>query len=705
MNLENLTSKGFHVFPLVPNTKSPAIKKFNDIDILQTVKIWPNNNIGIATDFYAEDKALVVVDIDTKDGAKGYDTLLELELSGKDFPPTYTQETPTGGLHYFYWHNRSLKQGAGVLGKGIDIRSRGGYVVAAGSQIDGKYYTSNDLPVAPCPLWLVDTLTQREHEQREVNFSADINEDLAAQRAIEYLTKHAPKGEQGSRNDTAYKVACALKDFGVPSILAEQLISEHWDCVPMIDGKEIAHCVNSAYSYGQSTVGNKAPEADFEKVEPSKQLNPFEKINQDYAFVISGGSHHILWETKDYNGNQSLIHLSETSFHKQLASQVIIVENKFKQVTQEWIKHPLRRSYKGLCFKPGLETPEGFYNLWKGFSVKPSSNGSAFAKKSLEMFLDHSLKNVCGGNLALHNWLIGYFAHLIQKPYEKPLVALVFRGQKGVGKNALIERVGHLLGNHFLLTSKKRYLTSNFNGHLENNLMFVLDEAFWSGDKEAEGTLKDLITGTYHVIEHKGHEPYKVDNCTRICIIGNEDWLVPASHDERRFAVFQVGNGRRLDRNFFKSMREGMEQGGYELLLDYLMNFDISKLDVNQAPDTEALIDQKISSLGLVQEWWSNCLDREEILHAPFTEGWPEEISYDGLRNAIYEFAKRKNIRARLPDQRQINKDMRTCFPSIETITKREGNRTAKFFKLPGHKIAHRDWENFLGIAKGGESC
>jgi hypothetical protein len=93
--------------------------------------------------------------------------------------------------------------------------------------------------------------------------------------------------------------------------------------------------------------------------------------------------------------------------------------------------------------------------------------------------------------------------------------------------------------------------------------MFALDEAFWSGDKQAEGVLKDLITGRDHVIEHKGKEPYSVANKTRVVIIGNEDWLIPASHDERRFAFFDVGDGRKQDRAFFQSMREGMEAGGY----------------------------------------------------------------------------------------------------------------------------------------------
>ena len=36
-----------------------------------------------------------------------------------------------------------------------------------------------------------------------------------------------------------------------------------------------------------------------------------------------------------------------------------------------------------------------------------------------------------------------------------------------------------------------------------------------------------------------------------------------ATDDERRYAVFHLGEGRMQDRKFFHDMRVGMEQGGY----------------------------------------------------------------------------------------------------------------------------------------------
>ena len=75
-------------------------------------------------------------------------------------------------------------------------------------------------------------------------------------------------------------------------------------------------------------------------------------------------------------------------------------------------------------------------------------------------------------------------------------------------------------------------------------MLFQFEEAFWAGDKQAEGKLKLLITSKLHMIERKGYEPYMVGNYARIYITSNNDWVVPATVDERRFAIFECLNTR-----------------------------------------------------------------------------------------------------------------------------------------------------------------
>ncbi|HSH42636.1 MAG TPA: bifunctional DNA primase/polymerase [Arenicellales bacterium] len=141
----DLAGVGFHVFPLRSGGKKPAITgwpKRATTDPAQIEQWWSGRslNIGIATERFGDGQALVVVDIDNKNGKCGDETVLALELEGLDLPPTWQVLTPTGGRHLYYVVDEPVKQGAEVLGPGVDIRSRGGYVVAPGSVVEqGEY--------------------------------------------------------------------------------------------------------------------------------------------------------------------------------------------------------------------------------------------------------------------------------------------------------------------------------------------------------------------------------------------------------------------------------------------------------------------------------------------------------------------------------------------------------------------------------------
>lgn len=711
-----LAEMGFHVFPLVPNSKLPLIEDYprlatRDVEVIKKWWVEPvmgfeqPYNIGISTTAFGDGEALVVIDVDNKNGKSGDAEILKLELTGLELPKTVEQRTATGGRHLFFRTPLPLKQGTNVLGPGLDIRSRGGYVVGIGSFIDGKPYSMTVTQMAEAPQWLVEKcgVADRSEALRPAPLPIEgVDPELAEKRALEYL-KTAPKAEAGGRNHAGFLAACVLKDLGVDKDTCLDLMLAHWPCEPMLEKDEVAHVVKSAYRYGQDSVGSAAPEVLFTEATPdlvTSEIHPFDKINKEFAFITAGGGHHILWETTDVEGKFMLEHLNEASFHKKFGHWTMQLGDKSYPTTGLWMKSPKRREYKGLCFKPELPTPKGWYNLWRGFSFDPlkkNEKPTPLMREAVQSFLDHAKTNVCDNNEFLFNWLMGYFAHIIQRPWEKPLVALVFKGSKGVGKNALIERVGSLLGNHFLLTSNRRYLVGNFNGHLENLLLFALDEAFWSGDKQAEGTLKDLITGTNHVIEHKGKETYSVDNCTRVCIIGNEDWLVPASQDERRFAVFDVGEGRKQDRSFFKTMREGMEQGGYRYLLRYFLDFDLNTMDVNHAPATHALMEQKVSSLDSIHQWWHDCIIEGRIIGSDLNGTWPLEIEKEKLRSAYRRYLRDRNIKGRISEDHIIGKHLKRCAPGIRSAKKRDLNDVISLYQIPDLPQARLEWAKFIG--------
>lgn len=90
---------------------------------------WPEALIGLPTGR----ATAIVVDVDRENGIDGLDTLDE--LGAAILPETPLVHTPSGGLHmYFQAPGYAIRNTAGArgcgLGRGLDLRGDGGYVIA-----------------------------------------------------------------------------------------------------------------------------------------------------------------------------------------------------------------------------------------------------------------------------------------------------------------------------------------------------------------------------------------------------------------------------------------------------------------------------------------------------------------------------------------------------------------------------------------------
>jgi hypothetical protein len=83
----------------------------------------------------------------------------------------------------------------------------------------------------------------------------------------------------------------------------------------------------------------------------------------------------------------------------------------------------------------------------------------------------------------------------------------------------------------------------------------------------------------------------------------NNEWVVPASWDERRFAVFDVSPIHAQDESYFAEINAELASGGVEALLFDMLAMDLGDWHPRRLPQTHALLDQKLSSLTPTQEW------------------------------------------------------------------------------------------------------
>ena len=331
------------------------------------------------------------------------------------------------------------------------------------------------------------------------------------------------------------------------------------------------------------------------------------KMLREWAFVHVEGSARVIREDINKHNNIVLYKLEDLK-KEHMNCRVLSGDEKPKLVNlvDMWLESPDRRTYAaGLTFAPDMQILER-YNLWRGWSVEAEEG-------DVEPWLDFVTNVLADGNAAYANYIIAWAAQMIQNPMTKVGVGLVLRGRKGTGKTKFGELLGGLVKAHHKIVSRAEHVTGNFNRHLEDTLLLQADEAYWAGAKASEGALKDLLTNPNITIERKGVDAYTAPNYTRILFTSNEEFVVPASLDERRFAVFDVGNSRKQDSEYFAALDNWYNSGGAEALLHYLRNFNLTNINLRLVPQTDALTDQKLEALDNVTEWLYNCLQNGEI--------------------------------------------------------------------------------------------
>lgn len=304
-------------------------------------------------------------------------------------------------------------------------------------------------------------------------------------------------------------------------------------------------------------------------------------------------------------------------------------------LVDKWLEHPDRRTYSaGLTFAPDSDVA-GRYNLWRGWSYDAEPGDVA-------PWIEFVTEVIASGDAGHANYIIAWAAQMVQEPLNKIGVGLVLRGRKGTGKTKFGELLGGLVHQHHRIVSRAEHVTGHFNRHLEDTLLLQADEAFWAGAKSSEGALKDLLTNPSITIERKGVDAYTAPNYTRVLFTSNEEWVVPATLDERRFAVFDVSDCRQQDTKYFAALDRWYRQGGASALLHYLRTFDLSKINVRSVPATGALSDQKIKSFGTIDAWLLACLTEGELREhrvagerAQWGDEIPKSLLYDIYASSV----------------------------------------------------------------------
>jgi len=337
--------------------------------------------------------------------------------------------------------------------------------------------------------------------------------------------------------------------------------------------------------------------------------NEIAKLNARHFLIRNVGGKCLVGEMNPNPiGSGEVLSLqSVDAFKTWYSNQTIVVGNKPRRrpLGVAWLEHPKRRQYEGIDLVPNApkELPNGNLNLWRGFGVEAKQG-------SWRLMIWHIYYVLANGDQQAAEYIFRWMGWSAQHPGEPAEVALVLRGGKGSGKGVFGNAFARCFGEHGLHIFHQDHLTGKFNGHFRSCLFLFADEAFWAGDKKSESVLKGLITERSLLIEQKGIDAVQWPNRLKIVMAANADWVVPASHDERRFAVFNVSDryaqGTAPDeerRAYFEALHSELANGGLEAMLYDLKRWNFENWHPRQLFQSDALREQKGQSLSPLEEY------------------------------------------------------------------------------------------------------
>jgi len=735
-------SAGKH--PKLPNWQSMATCDPDDVRAFW--KYHPAANIGINPG----KSGVLVLDVDCKpgkpDGRAFLDSIEfeETDAGGDPLPPTLAVETPSGGRHLYFKHpdGTALR---GHLCTAVEVKSGGANIVGPGSRIGGRSYTIiDDSPIADAPEWLIERLRVDPLEPRD---DADegglpvsqvrhllswIHPDLEGldadpqstwfglAAAVRWGSIYKPDIEQDARDDllddwasgrlwqertgedpapSAYK--------GRDELLARVTDNRRSGRVSGIGSlRHYATAAGCPNPYSANLLADyDAPDHEIPDIAPDSTaavdfVGPapeyVEAINRRFAMMTGTGD---MGKIVDLRQPWRPSMMSADRFKTALANEKLEIEftdehnnSKTKTIPKatSWIQHEKRRNIAKIDFRPPRYPGEKVilgpftHNIWSGFAVTPKQGDSH------KPLIDHIRDNICRGNEDHFQWLMAFLADMVQRPGDKPPVAVAMRGKFGAGKSIMSEYMLRIFGfdRHGVRLSDAEHLTGRFNFHLSPAIYVCMEEAYLSGDQQAEKVLRALVTQDRTRMERKFADSIDLPFYGRIIVHSNEAWTVPAGAGDRRWTILDVDPARKDDNAYFRPLWEALNRDGPAHLLCELLHWNYDRDSLIRPIATAAKADVAVRSGTMVEQWLFNVLAGETLPSLFGDDGQPTDLEKKIVYKDFCAWVHQSRRPGRLPNEVHFWRDVRSILGDNLSETK---PRSGKHYRTRVVSFGHRD--------------
>jgi hypothetical protein len=289
-------------------------------------------------------------------------------------------------------------------------------------------------------------------------------------------------------------------------------------------------------------------------------------------------------------------------------------------------------AYLGISFQPTLHPPPitrqlKTFELFGGFAIPYDPNFVVDCSK-FRRLLWHIREIWCCGDEERFQYVMGWFASMIQHPEIKVGTAILLKSRPGRGKNIVVDFIGKkLLGKQlYAYCNDIEQVIGRFNGILMNKLFTCCDEiSNYGGAHRSNDKLKSLITEEQINIEHKGMEMITINDRNRYIFLTNNDWPIKVEPGDRRYVCLELDSTKKLSPDYYDALSDELNSPDCARhFFHCLAQLDLSRWRCEKIPMTNLKQELKENSIPAPIQFLKDCLSGE----------WknPEITEKDGLK-------------------------------------------------------------------------
>lgn len=517
--------RGWRVFPLQHRSKHPlpGSKGLLEATIDETaIRAWWSKmlqaNIGIA----CGPSNLVVIDLDARKGGK--ETWHRLcQQNGLNHLATVTGLTGGGGVHLLFEApvGVEIASGVGVLGDGVDVKAKGGYIVAPPSiHPNGTRYEwevsshPDDRSPAPLPEVLVRLLRSRM-QQKAPELPARI--------------------EEGQRNALLASLAGSMRRRGASeeAIRAALAVENGKRCEPPLPEREVERIAKSIAGYaptlptGSGRIGRPVPSlAEFHNTDLGNARR-LVAMHGDHLRYCTLWRKWLVWDGRRWAVDATAEvrrKAKETISAMYATAGGLTTEEARKELAQHAMRSEatyrikamleLAESEEGTAITPGqLDQDEWLLNLENGTlnlrtgKLRPHNRQDLMSKLAPVSYDPEAkcptwmdfLNYVMGGNQGLIDFLQEAVGYSLTGDSSEQVMFILY-GTGNNGKTTFLRTVGNLLGDYAAQTPTETLLVKR-HSQIPNDVARLRGARFVSATEAeenrrlAESLIKQLTGG------------------------------------------------------------------------------------------------------------------------------------------------------------------------------------------------------------------